>query len=352
MRVALSLLTLVPGEMGGSETYVRGLARGLATQRTVDVIAFVPALAPDAAEGLPMEIVAEYRSATTAAGRLRAMAEASVRPGRLRSRFEQADVVHFPLTVPVPATRLPVVITLHDVQHLDLPRLFSRAQRLYRRVAYDRAARRAAAVIVPSEFVRGRAVALLGLDPDRVHVIPHGLDHAVFRPGPEERESFLLYPARAWPHKNHERLLAAFALIRRDRPRLRLVLTGGGTERLAGPTGVEALGSVPLATLVGLYARAACVVFPSLYEGFGAPPLEAMASGAPVAASSAGSLPEVCGVAAVLFDPRSPEGIAAGVEEALERAEELRQLGIAHAAGFTWESSARAHAEVYRATAE
>lgn len=351
MRVALSLLTLVPGEMGGSETYARGLASALARQHDVDVVALVPPLAPHPFEGLPTEVVSGYRSAATAAGRARALAAAGLRPGALRASYAGVDAVHFPLTVPVPATGLPVATTLHDVQHLDLPRLFSRAQRLYRRLAYDRAARRADAVVVPSEFVRDRALARLGLAPARVRVVAHGLDHGLFRPGVQEREPLLLYPARAWPHKNHELLLAAFAQLRRGRPELRLVLTGAGTERFAGPAGVEALGSVPLATLVELYRRAACVVFPSLYEGFGAPPLEAMASGTPVAASHAGSLPEVCGQAAVLFDPHRPERIAAGVEEALERSGELRALGLARAAAFTWERSAREHVDVYRALA-
>jgi glycosyltransferase involved in cell wall biosynthesis len=103
--------------------------------------------------------------------------------------------------------------------------------------------------------------------------------------------------------------------------------------------------------LASLYRRASCLVFPSLYEGFGLPPLEAMACGCPVAASRAGALPEVCGDAAVLFDPLHPEAIAAGVEEALERAPELSARGPAHAAAFTWEESARRHDAVYRGVA-
>ena len=113
------------------------------------------------------------------------------------------------------------------------------------------------------------------------------------------------------------------------------------------PTGVEALGGVSADELVSLYRRAAALVFPSLYEGFGLPPVEAMACGCPVAASSAGALPEVVGDAAVLFDPRDPEAIAAGIDEALDRADELAGLGIARAARFTWEATARAHDRVY-----
>jgi glycosyltransferase involved in cell wall biosynthesis len=103
--------------------------------------------------------------------------------------------------------------------------------------------------------------------------------------------------------------------------------------------------------LVSLYRRAACLVFPSLYEGFGLPLLEAMACGCPVAASNRGAIPETCGDAAVLFDPEDVHGIVNGVRDAIARADELSERGIARAAEFTWGSSARAHEAVYRAAA-
>ncbi len=342
------MLTLVPGVVGGSETYARALAHALAAERAIDVTAFVPTLAPDAGDGLRTEVVDEYKAASSTGGRLRAMGSAWSVPAATRLRYHGLDVVHFPLTVPIPPLRIPTAITLHDTQHVDRPEHFPRAERLLRKLWYDRAARQAGAVIVPSAFVRERAVAGLRLEQRRVRVIHHGIDHDRFRPSAETREPFLLYPARPWPHKNHARLLEAFALLRRERPELRLVLTGVGTERLAGPEGVDARGAVPGDELVSLYRRASCLVFPSLYEGFGAPPLEAMACGTPVAAARAGSLPEVCGDAAVLFDPQDPAAIAAGVEEALARSAELSAAGPSHAATFTWEASARAHVAVYR----
>ena len=235
MRVGLSLLTLVPGEVGGAETSARGLARGLAEVGTLDYVAFTPPAAPGAGEGLPETPVPEYRNARSIPERLLAMTLATIRPGRLRERFAGLDAVHYPLTIALPTLDVPTAVTVHDLQHLDHPELFSRAERLWRARTHERSARNADAVIVPSQFVRRRAIELLGLPPEHVHAIPWGVDHERFRPGTEAREPFLLYPARPWPHKNHARLFEAFALLREERPELRLVLTGGGHEGRAGP---------------------------------------------------------------------------------------------------------------------
>jgi len=348
MRVALSLLTLIPGISGGSETYARALCRALHDVGDHEYRAVVPTLAPDAGDGLETIRATGYRASTTTPGRLLAMGRAAAFGGSLRPDFDGADVVHYPLTVPVPRVARPRVLTLLDVQHLDLPGLFPRGERLFRRLAYDRAAAGADHVIVISEWVRGRVIDRLGLDPGRVHAIHLGVDHQRFSPDASaEREPFLYYPARPWPHKNHTRLYEAFAELRRRRPELRLVLTGAGHDATGLPDGVEALGDAPLETRISLYRRASAVVFPSLYEGFGLPPLEAMACGCPVACSDAGSLPEVVGDAAVLFDPHDPSAIAAGVENALERAHDVGSRGVSRAALFTWEATARAHDRVY-----
>jgi len=306
----------------------------------------LPPVAPAGGEGLPSEVATEYLRARTIPRRLAAMTAAAARPGPLRRRLAGADVVHYPLTLRIPSVAVPTVSTLFDLQHLDLPALFSRAERAFRSLAWHRSIRGADRVVAISRFVADRAIELLGLDPGRIRVVHLGIDHERFFPDATEREPFLLYPARAWPHKNHARLYEAFALLRRERPELRLVLTGGGHGR--APDGVEVLGHVEFSELPALYRRASALVFPSLYEGFGQPPLEAMACGCPVACSSAASLPEVVGDAARLFDPHDPAGIAAAVGDVLAAPDEWARKGLERAAGFTWDATAAAHEEIYR----
>src|SRR5262245_15664349 len=182
--VGIALLTLVPGELGGSETYVRELLRALARGGELDYRVVLPPIAPDAGGGLPSEVATEYRAARTIPARFAAMTLATARPGALRARLAGADVVHYPLTLRIPTVPEPSVATLLDLQHLDLPGLFSRSERAFRSVAWHRSVRGADRVITISSFVRDRAVELLGLDPSRVRPIHLGLDHGLFSPDP------------------------------------------------------------------------------------------------------------------------------------------------------------------------
>ena len=345
--IGIALLTLVPGELGGSESATGGLLHALADDGTLPYRVYLPPVAPGAAEGLPSELVPEYRPAHTIPERLLAMSWAAARPGPLRRRLAAADVVHYPLTIRIPTITTPSVITLHDLQHLDLPMLFSRGERAFRAAFWHRSVRSAQLIVTPSAFVRDRAVALLGIDGARIRVIPHGIDHARFSPSGENREPFLLYPARRWPHKNHERLFDAFALLRRERPELQLVLTGGGHSGGA-PQGVDVRGHVSLDELVSLYRRASALVFPSLYEGFGQPVLEAMACGCPVACSAIPALAEVAGDAARTFAPGDPESISAAVSDVLAEPGRYRERGLEHAGQFTWKRAASQYESVYR----
>ena len=348
--VGISLLTLVPGVVGGSETYVRELCRALARVGELEYRVFAPSLAPEAGAPLPSTTVGSYRASRSTPGRVAAMTRAALLPRALRRelRLDELEAIHFPLSVMLPpVARPPAVTTMHDLQHEAFPDFFSRGELAYRRLVYRRTARASRLLVAPSAFVARTLAERFDLAPDRVRAIHHGIDHERFRPDGRARGDFLLYPANRWPHKNHERLFEALALLRRSRPGLTLVLTGSGHEGRRVPAGVEVRGHVPPAELADLYRSAAALVFPSLYEGFGAPPLEAMACGCPVAASGATALPEVVGDAAVLFDPASPEAIAEGVERALGDPA-LPARGLERAAGFTWEASARAHEAAYR----
>jgi glycosyltransferase involved in cell wall biosynthesis len=338
--IAISLLTLVPGVVGGSETYARELLRALARVGTTSYRVLLPPAARDAAVDLPTVIVQGYGGR-----RAPAMARAAMSP-RYAQLFRGTRVVHYPLTVPVPRTRVAKVITLHDVQHLDLPHLFSRVERAYRAVAYDRAARSADRVLVVSEFVKARAIERLGLDEDRVAVTPLGVDFRRFKPGRNRRHPILLYPAKPWPHKNHARLFEAFTELRREHPALRLVLTGGGTYDSL-PEGVEAKGHVSPDEVADLMRRASALVFPSLYEGFGLPPIEAMACGCPVVCSDRGALPEVVGDAARLCDPEDVASIVEAVREVLDDPAPWVGRGLARAPLFDWDETARRTEAVY-----
>ena len=236
--------------------------------------------------------------------------------------------------------------TVHDLQHELYPAFFSRAELAYRRAVYSWTVKRSLLLIAISHHARSSLLERYELPADRVRTIHLGIDHARFTPDGRTRQPFVLYPANRWPHKNHDRLFDAFALVRRERPELRLVLTGQGHDRARLPEAVESRGHVSPDELVDLYRSAGCLVFPSLYEGFGLPPLEAMACMCPVATSNATSLPEVCGDAAEYFDPLSVEEMAAAILRALEG--RLVEQGLARAAGFTWDACARAHDGVYR----
>jgi glycosyltransferase involved in cell wall biosynthesis len=345
--VGISLLTLVPGVVGGSETYARELCKALGRVGRLEYRAFVPTIATDAGDGLATTVVREYRASRSMPGRMAAMAAAAAAPKRLRRALstDELDAIHFPLSVMLPPLDTPpAATTVLDVQHEVFPEFFSRAELAYRRRVYGWTVRRSRIVITISEHAREALIERLGLDPARVRAVHLAVDHGRFTPDGRAREPFLLYPANAWKHKNHGRLFEALAEVRRERPDLRLVLTGAGHDRLTLPAGAESLGHVDLDRLVELYRSAAALVYPSLYEGFGIPCVEAMACGCPVAASNVASIPEVCGDAAVYFDPLDPESIADGIRTVLDRPP---SGGIERAAGFTWDACARAHDAIY-----
>ena len=348
------MLTLVPGGMGGSETYARELTRLLSGVPDLPAIAYVPRSAAGFSEGIEEVVVQGIPGGPSNSQRIATVARATLLAASIRRQMREAQVVHYPFTVPVPrpSRGQAFVQSLLDIQHIDLPDLFSGVERAYRRRFYEGAAAKADAIVTISHFAKERMVELLNLPADKIVVAHLGVNADEFVPNLGPREEFVLYPARGWRHKNHARLIEAMRVLRRDRPGLRLVLTGGALDSLGAlPDWVDRRGLVSLEELRDLYRRASALVFPSLYEGFGLPPLEAMASGCPVAASNSGSIPEVCGDAAVLFDARDVDAIAAGVQAALERAPELTVAGLEQVKKFTWKRCRDTHVDLYRSLA-
>jgi glycosyltransferase involved in cell wall biosynthesis len=342
--IGISLLTLVPGVVGGSETYARELCRALARVGGLRYRVFVPTIAEDAADGLPAQVVRRYRASRTMPGRMRAMASGLLRGEQLRRELalDSLGAIHFPLSVMLPlVSRPPAATTILDLQHEFLPGNFRRPELAYRRYVYATTARRSTVVIAISEHARETLIERLSLDPARVRTIHLGVDLERFSPGDHPREPFVLYPANRWPHKNHGTLFRALELL----PEHRLILTGHGHPREPGRERVYDAGLVSPEQLVSFYRRAAALVFPSLYEGFGQPVLEALACGCPVACSDLPALREVAGDEAEYFDPLDPESIADATRRAIARGGEA---GPARAARFTWDECARRHDAVYR----
>jgi alpha-1,3-rhamnosyl/mannosyltransferase len=218
-------------------------------------------------------------------------------------------------------------VTIHDVQYLAHPEYFSRVKRRFLGLQVPRVARRADVIAVPTNSVAAMIIEEFGVEAERVVVVPHGFPPPPGFPGRVEAGGpYLLYPAVMWPHKNHALLLEALALA--EQPDLRLVFTGAGgpcasavTERVEslGLTDrVEVLGRVSDDRLEALYRGAAGLVFPSRFEGFGAPLVEAMARGCPVIASTADAVREVVGDAGLLVDPDDVTGWARAMAAVLD----------------------------------
>jgi glycosyltransferase involved in cell wall biosynthesis len=292
----------------------------------------------------------------------------------------RASLYHVPLNVVSPLMPTPYVVTVHDMSSLLFDAMPAR-QRRFRRYQFRRGLERAARIIAVSNATQRDIEGLFGINAGKIRRIYNAPDPQFLADGPDPnapeqqltleryqiRRPFLLYVGTIRPQKNIPRLVEAFAVLRaeleghptyRD---LRLIIIGDEisrhpeVRRTVIQTRVEQavrfLGFVPFDTLRTFYASAAAFVFPSLYEGFGLPPLEAMASGTPVVTSNVSSLPEVVGDAAVLVNPENVFEIARGIREALT-SESLREAliyrGHQQARKFSWEATARQVLDVYR----
>lgn len=284
--------------------------------------------------------------------------------------LNRADVIHYPASIGHPGNLARAVVTVHDVSCLVNPAWFRRHHALYYRAMIARSARRAAMVIADSEATASDLRRRLAIPRERLRVIPLGVD-TLFRPSPPEDAErvrkrhglpgkFLLFVGTQEPRKNLPRLVEAFTRIApeiphslvlagrpgwKDSPLRRALARSEYRDRIITP------GFVARDELPALLTAADGFVWPSLYEGFGLPPLEAMACGTPVLTSNAASLPEVTGDAALTVDPENTADIAAAMKRLvtdMPLREALREKGLKRVGAFAWQHTAELTAEVYR----
>jgi len=280
-----------------------------------------------------------------------------------------ADLLHCPVGVAPTRSRLPLVITVHDVMVLEHPEWFTRANAIQQRLVLPRALAAAARVIAPSRYTRARLLDTCDIDPAIVDVVPNGVG-PMFRPGEASaavlerlgvQRPYVLNVGTLQPRKNLVAALGAFGRVVTDGASHTLVVAGArgwrdeavvaALREPATRARVHVLGRVSDEDLVELYRGADCLLFPSLYEGFGLPVLEAMACGTPVICADRTSLPEVAGEAGVLVDPEDPAAFATELRELLAspaRRQELAAAGIRRARQFTWHRAAELTVAAYR----
>jgi len=362
--VAVNLLWCVPGQVGGSEQYLVRQLLGLAEVSG----AFVPRLycLPAFVDAHP-ELAAVFPMVP-------AGITGNARPRRiiyehtwLARRTRGAELVHHGGGTAPAFGRRPIVLTIHDLQHLTSPEYLSPSKLRYLRAAIPRSVERASIVAVPTDYVRGTVISAYGIEPERVMVVPHGVEPTLGADAPAESDlrrdyglgggRVLVYPAITHPHKGHRFLLEVMATHWHD-PDLRLVLLGGAgsadgqveasIDELGLRERVVRPGRVSDAERDGLIALATALVFPSEYEGFGAPVVEAMALGTPVISSDQPALAEVVGSAGIVR-PRDLDAWATVLDDLDSRTPELRVAGRRRAEAFSLRTSGEALAAAYLA---
>jgi len=275
-------------------------------------------------------------------GRLSSVArDALWYPVGLKRRARDLDVLHCTTFRGPAGGRAPTVVTVHDLAILRTPESFPRWHRLYGKAGLVRVLRAAEAIVAVSEFTKSETVELAGIAAERIRVVPNGVD-AVFAPDGHRAEGdYVLAVATLEPRKNLNRVVEAASALGVE---LRVV----GARGWGGVDVPGWVGEIPDPELAALYRGARCVVYPSLYEGFGLPVLEAMACGTPVVTSRGTSTEEVAGGAAILVDPLDVESIADGIQRAIASRDALAPLGLERATEFTWQRAADSVVELWR----
>ncbi|MFN8057840.1 MAG: glycosyltransferase family 1 protein [Vicinamibacterales bacterium] len=355
----------------GIGTYLRNLVRQLA--RLDGASEYLLLCRPDDTD-LAAQLGPNFRAIPEASSPY-SVAEQVTIPARLAR--ERVDLFHTPHYVLPPLVRCRSVVTIHDCIHLMFPQyLPNRFAHVYAKAFMWSATHLSDAVLTVSEASKRDILRFFDIDPGKVTVIPNAIDEDFLSPPDEAARTlvrerfqiagdFLLYVGNIKPHKNVERLIDAFHELHRSGfEDLTLIVIGDDSSKYATlrravhryklHKAVRFLGFVSGETLSALYALARVFVFPSLYEGFGLPPLEALAMGTPVVTSNVSSLPEVVGDAAVLIDPYDAQSIADGIrrvltDEALRA--ELQRRGPLRAREFSWEASVRRVLCIYQGLA-
>ncbi|MFL5946124.1 MAG: glycosyltransferase family 4 protein [Gaiellaceae bacterium] len=322
IRAAIDVSPLVQTR-AGTARYLNALLRELRRRDDVEV--------------LPLSFGGSDRAST--------LARDTVWYPFLLGRARDADLLHCPTYRGPLRSARPLVVTVHDLAVLRHPETFNRWTRTYSPRVVPRVLRAASRVIAVSEFTRRELVELLGVPEERVRVVPNGVDAEFTSEGPRADGDYVLTVGTLEPRKNLARLVEA---ARRADVELRVVGARGWGDVDVGGNGVRWLGEVDDAELARLYRGARCVAYPSLYEGFGIPVLEAMACGAPVVTSRGTAMEEVADGAAVLVDAQDPAEIAAGIERAAAERDTLVARGLERARAFSWEAVAGATLGVYR----
>jgi len=325
MRVGLDVAPLLQTR-AGTARWVSGLQRGLEGRPDVDVAPLT--------WGGPGRWTAVVRDVIWYPALL---PRAAARAG--------ADVLHCTIFRAPPRASLPTIVTVHDLAVLRQPEVFPAWTRLYGRTALRPTLRAADRVFAVSEFSKREVVELARVDADRVDVVPNALEQVFAAAGPRLEGDYVRAVGTLEPRKNLARVVEATA---RAGVALRLVGERGWGDAGASGEHVSWLGRIDDDELAAAYRGARCLVFPSLYEGFGIPALEAMACGTPVVTSAGGALEEVTGGAAVLVDPLDPAAIAAGIDEADLRRDERVRRGLERARHYTWERALDAAVAGYR----
>jgi glycosyltransferase involved in cell wall biosynthesis len=370
MHIGLNLIFLVPGETGGMEIAARELIPELLAQAAPGMrfTAFVNREASYAGDGPWGELLPAVTVPVNARERVQwVLGEQALLP--VAGARAGVELMHSLASTAPLWGRFRRVVTVHDLIYARFPEAHAGIRDKGMRVLVPAGVRRSARVMADSQSTRDDLVALLGIAAERIDVVPLGLGAVQRGQPPPEREvrarfelgerTVLLSLSAKRPHKNLLALIGALAQIAPDE-RPVLVIPGYATaHELELRARADALGVahdvrfpswVSNAELEGLWSLAQAFVFPSLYEGFGLPVLEAMARGVPVACSDASSLPEVAGDAALLFDPRNEVAIATALQRLLRDAalvETLRARGLERARAFTWERTARLTLESY-----